>query len=69
MYCRCSTSLLRNRLFEVRVDWAQARDAVHGIARKMEPVEFVEHGHVERSGGRALFPIAVDMEIHMIRAP
>ena len=60
--------LVAQRLFEVRVEGTQTRDAVHGIARKMEPVEFVEYGHVERSGGGALFPITVYMEIHMVRA-
>lgn len=60
--------LVAQRLFEVGVDRTQPRDAVHSIACEVEPVKFVEYGHVEGSGCRALFPIAVNMEIHMIRA-
>jgi hypothetical protein len=60
--------LVAQRLFEMRVNGTQTRDAVHGITREMEPVEFVEHGHIEWSGGGAFLPITVNMEIDMVRA-
>ena len=52
----------------MRVDGLQARHAIHRIARQMEPIELIQHGHIERRGGRAFFFVSVHMEIAVIFA-
>src|ERR1039458_5215319 len=38
-----------------RHETAEARDAPDGVKRELVPVEIVQHDHVERSSGSALF--------------
>ena len=66
MYCLCSTSLSRRNCLKCAADSLQTRHAVHHIARQVEAVDFVQHGHVERRGGGALFLVAANVQIVVI---
>src|SRR5437868_1361740 len=50
-------------LLEVGTDALQFRNAVHDITCQMKTIQVIHDGHIERSGGSALFFIAVHMEI------
>ena len=47
---------------------AELRDAVDHVADQVEPVEVVEHHHVERRRGRAFFLVAADVEVVVVGA-
>jgi hypothetical protein len=48
---------------------AKPRDVLQCIQRKVEAAHFIQHDHVERSGGRAVIHITVHMEAAFIGAP
>src|SRR5690348_10391120 len=47
---------------------AERRDAVDDVHHEMEPIEVVEHDHVERRGRRALFLVAAHVDVPVVRA-
>ena len=61
--------LVSQELFEMPADVAQPLDPVEDVASEVKPVELIEHRHIERCGGRALFLVASDVEIRMVGAP
>src|SRR6266403_998366 len=50
-------------LLEVGTDALQFRNAVHYITCQVKAIQVIHDGHIERSGGSALFFIAAHMEI------
>ena len=46
---------------------AEARHPVDDVHHEVEPVEVVEHDHVERRRGRALLLVAADVEVGVVR--
>ena len=63
MYCLCSISLSRTQLLEVRADRCSRGTRSITSRGQMEAVQFIQHGHVERRGGRAFFLIAAHVQI------
>src|SRR6267154_3386344 len=55
-------------LFKMRVHGAQSSDTIRNIAGKMEAIQLIEHRHIERSCGGALFAVAVHMKARVVRA-
>src|SRR5438132_14210051 len=55
--------LVSQELLEVGTDALQFRNAVHGITCQVKAIQVIHDGHIERSGGSALFFIAAHMEI------
>src|SRR5260370_29100093 len=55
--------LVSQELLEVGTDTLQFRNAVHGITCQVKAIQVIHDGHIERSGGSALFFIAAHMEI------
>src|SRR4051794_26855443 len=53
----------------VRGPAAEARDPVDDVHDEPEPVEVVEHDHVERRGRRPLLLVPADMEVGVVGAP
>ena len=48
---------------------AERRHAVDHVHHQVVAVDVVQHGHVERCGGRALFLVTADVNVDVIRAP
>ena len=61
--------LVAQELLEMPVDGLQPRHAVDHVARQMKAVEIVQHGHIERRGGRAFFFVSAHVKIVVVRAP
>src|SRR6266498_347833 len=57
-----------HQLFQVCKRNLGARDTLQHILDEMEPVETVQHGHVERRCCRSLLIVAPHMDIWMVRA-
>ncbi len=55
-------------LFKMRVYGAQSSDTIRSIAGKMEAIQLIEHRHIERSCGGALFAVAVHVKARVVRA-
>ena len=47
---------------------AQPRNMLEGINRQVVPAHFIQHHHIERSGGGALIVEAAHMEAAFVRA-
>src|SRR5450759_979017 len=56
-------ALVLHQLAYVTGPRGEARDSVDGGDHQMEAVQVVEHDHVERGGGRALFLVAADVDV------
>ena len=69
MYSLCSISLSRRICFRIAGHALQARHAIDHVARQVEAVQVVQHGHVERRGGGAFFFVSAHVQIVVIGAP
>ena len=47
---------------------SESRHAVDDVHHEVEAVEIVQHGHVERRGGRALFLVAAHVQVVVVGA-
>jgi len=54
-------------LLEIRPTGPQVRQAIDGVADKVEAIEVVQHGHVERCRDRAFFLVSPHVQVVMIR--
>ena len=45
---------------------AELWEAINHVLHEMEAIELIEHHHVERSRGRALFLVAADVQIPVV---
>src|SRR5512132_4586690 len=61
--------LVTNRLLGVCGSRSELRDAVNHVTHQVEPIEFVQHTHVERRARRTLFFIAAYVKIPVARSP
>ncbi len=55
-------------LAQMRCTVGEARHAVDHVDHEVEPVEVVEHDHVERRRRRAFLLVAADVEVRVVRA-
>ena len=53
-------------LFDMAGFIREARDAVDDIASKVEPIQIVEHGHIERRSSRPFFLVSTHVQIIVI---
>src|SRR5260370_11794499 len=58
--------LVAQRLLEVSGPSAELRQSVDHVHDQVEAVQFVEHDHVERGGGRAFLFVAAYMQVLVI---
>src|SRR3984957_16774515 len=61
--------LVADLLFGIGGPLAKLRHAIDDVADEMESVEVVDHAHIERRRGRALFLVAADMNVIVPRPP
>jgi hypothetical protein len=61
--------MISQHLLRIAGDAAQAWNAVYRIARQMEPIQVVPHGHVERRGSSAFLFIAAYVQVVVIEPP
>jgi len=69
--CRCIVyldELILELLLEVDAPVAGLRQAVDGVHHEVEAVQIVQHRHVEGRGDRALFLIAANVKVVVVRA-
>ena len=67
MYCLCSISLSCLLRFRRRAG-RRSGQAVDGVHDEVEAVQIVQHRHVEGGGDRALFLVAADVDVVVVRA-
>jgi len=53
-------------LLQVNAPVAGLRQAIDGVHHQMEPIEFIQRGHVEGRRDRALFLVASNMDVRMV---
>ena len=62
-------ALVLHQLADVAGPRSQARDPVDHVDHQVEAVQVVEHHHVERRGGRALFLVAAHVQVVVVGPP
>src|SRR5262249_6968916 len=60
--------LVADRLFGVSGACPKLRNAVDHVAYQVEAIEIVQHAHVERRRGRALFLVAAHVDVVVARS-
>src|SRR5262249_60248904 len=58
-----------DRLLGVSSPSSELRYAINHVADEMEAIEAIQHAHVERCRGGALFPVAAHVEVAMTLSP
>src|SRR5262249_13314572 len=61
--------LVADRLLAVSSTRPKLRHAIDDVAHQVEAVESVPNAHVERCRGGALFPVAVHVNVRVVRSP
>src|ERR1700676_4941175 len=61
--------LVAQPLLLVTRDTVKAWNTIEHITSQMEPVEIVQHRHVEGSGGCSLFLVSAHVQVVVISAP